>query len=387
MYDYQQREKNKYNKEMDNITKKRAGYGRSFKISSLFGFGFGFIFMAIVLIVQKGQSVFIYILPLLCGSVAGIAGILGNYMDSVLSRKGILNELARRILIFLIVLPISILITLFGIYLFDSNFSVPYLLHNNLLYGMLLGCIFGLFVMFLEYHTWKTKKRMLTLELENKFLEELAEKDELLKETSNNLYITEERNRMARELHDSISQGIHGVIYSTKSLQYHLNQENIDINKLKEITDHLEKTADVTLSELRSMILELKPALLEDRGLYQALTLLLDLFSKRQQINIKQEIEEINGLIPEQEVAIYRIVQEALTNIQKHSDAEQVIVSLRKKVGQILLSIKDNGKGFYVDEKIYGNGLQNMKIRSQKNGGKMEIKSDSKNGTTIKVIF
>ncbi len=387
MYDFQKRKKDKYRDEMYNITKERAGYGRSFKISSLFGFGFGLVFMAIVLIVQKGQNLFIYILPLLCGGVAGLAGLIGNYMDSVLSRKGILNELSRRILVFLIVLPFSILITLLGIYLFDNNFSVPYLLHNNLLYGMLLGCIFGLFVMFLEYHTWKTKKRMLTLELENKYLEELAEKDELLKETSKSLYITEERNRMARELHDSISQGIHGVIYSTKSLQYHLSQDEIDITKLKEITDHLEKTADVTLSELRSMILELKPALLEDRGLYQALTLLLDLFSKRQEINIKQEIDEISELIPEQEVAIYRIVQEALTNIQKHSAADQIIIKLKKKEGQILLIIKDNGKGFVVDDKISGNGLQNMKIRSQKNGGKMEIKSDPKSGTTIKVIF
>ncbi|MFP4661229.1 MAG: sensor histidine kinase [Halanaerobiales bacterium] len=248
--------------------------------------------------------------------------------------------------------------------------------------------------MILEYNSWKTKKKMLILELENRYLEELTEKDEILQEASKNLFITEERNRMARELHDSISQGIHGIIYSTKSLQNYLQKDKIDIEQLKKIIEHLETTAEVTLGELRSMILELKPVLLEDKGLYKALVLLLDLFSKRQQIELTQEIEEIEELTPEQEVAIYRIVQEALTNIQKHSDADIVSVSLKKnqegiksEERKIILTIQDNGKGFDCDNYTEGNGLRNIRLRSEQNGGEIKIESHPGKGTLINVLF
>ncbi|MFP4017272.1 MAG: sensor histidine kinase, partial [Halanaerobiales bacterium] len=292
------------------------------------------------------------------------------------------------ILVFSIVLIFSIIVTFFGIFLYDPRYSLHSFTQNNLLYGVLIGCFFGLIIMILEYNSWKTKKKMLVLELENKYLEELTEKDEILQEASKNLYITEERNRMARELHDSISQGIHGIIYSTKSLQQHLKQDKIDIAKLQIITEHLEATAEVTLGELRSMIMELKPALLEDKGLYRALVLLLDLFAKRQNIIVNQDIEEIEGLTPEQEVAIYRIVQEALTNIQKHSSANHVSVSLKKSDTEgIILSIQDNGKGFDLNENKEGNGLKNMKTRSKNNGGELIIDSHPENGTLIEVVF
>jgi signal transduction histidine kinase len=91
-------------------------------------------------------------------------------------------------------------------------------------------------------------------------------------------------------------------------------------------------------------------------------------------------------LTPEQELAVYRILQEALTNVQKHSGADQVRVFLKKIKGKVFLTIADNGKGFNSSEDK-GHGLDNMKTRAFQNNGKLEIESEPGKDTVIRVIF
>lgn len=377
--------------DINDFEEKEASYGRSFIISSLMGTGFGLLFMLGILVIKGADNLFVYLLPIISGIMSGVAGVMGNFIDGFLFQKGIKNSIIRKLISFIVVLFFTIITTLTAISLLEPNFTIFSLVQSNIIWGLLLGCIFGLIVMIVDYVFWKVKKKMLTLELENKYLGEIAEKEELLEETTKNLLISQERNRMARELHDSISQGIHGIIYTTKSIRHHLKQDNMDRKKALEVADHLEKTAEVTLSELRSMILELKPNLLKEKGLKQALNLLCNLFEKRQQIDVNSEINTISGINPGQEVAIYRIVQEALTNIQKYSGADLVNVQLKKESAlHITLLVKDNGQGFdleSIEDENSGNGLKNMKIRSQKNGGQFSLETNPNKGTKIEVKF
>jgi signal transduction histidine kinase len=137
------------------------------------------------------------------------------------------------------------------------------------------------------------------------------------------------------------------------------------------------------------MIMELKPALLEENGLTEALNLHCDLFARRQNVTVNLDIAEHLPLAPEQEVAVYRIVQEALGNVQKHSDADWASVSLRAmNSGETVnLVVRDNGKGFDPGQPGYGNGLMNMRARCREAGGELTVESAPGEGTTIRASF
>lgn len=257
-----------------------------------------------------------------------------------------------------------------------------------MIWGIVFGVIFAIIIAAFEYYNWKVEQRMAILEIENKYLEDLAAKDMMLKEATKNLLISKERNKMARELHDSISQDIHGLSYGLSSLKNQMKTLNIDDNKVFKILNHLEKTVENTSEELKYMIKELKPAALEKNSLKDALLTHLDLFEARQEIEVKKNIDDITTLSPEQEYSVFRIVQEALTNIQKHSKANEVKINFKKQSSQsdrIQLIIEDNGQGFDIDNIKRGNGLNNMELRSRQIGGNFEIKSKFEKGTIIKV--
>jgi signal transduction histidine kinase len=236
----------------------------------------------------------------------------------------------------------------------------------------------------IDDYLWNMRRKVLTLELENKYLAELTEKDEQLQETFKNLIIAEERNRMARELHDSVSQGIQGILYTAHSLKEHLRPKEEQTGK---ILEHLLITAETTLNELRTMIFELKPSLLEERGLAEAVKIQCDLFARRLKVKCNFAIGKISGITAQQEMAVYRIVQEALANIQQHAGADQINVILYMEENNLKLIIKDNGKGFDIKEVTHGNGLDNMRSRCLENNGVFSIESIPNEGTTIEAIF
>lgn len=214
-------------------------------------------------------------------------------------------------------------------------------------------------------------------------LAELALREELLQKAARNLAVAEERNRMARELHDSITQNIHGILYSLRPLREVLagNQQGM------KILNHLEETAAGALQELRRLVMELSPSPLEDRSLEEALSLQCDLFTRRTQVELSLELDYNGTLQPDQEMAVYRITQEALANIQKHAEAGRVVVSLQSDADTVCLSITDNGKGFDPKTAGKGHGLANMAQRARQSGGKLEIKSAPRQGTTITLKF
>ncbi|HZK25553.1 MAG TPA: histidine kinase, partial [Oscillospiraceae bacterium] len=145
------------------------------------------------------------------------------------------------------------------------------------------------------------------------------------------------------ELHDSISQGVQGLIFALHSLRHELDGPP---QRVADILQHLEATARSTLDELRALIEELKPSLLVEQGLAASIQAASELFSQRQTIPVELAYELTALLSPEVEMTIYRIIQEALANIEKHAQAQQVTIRISDLEGQVLLSVKDDGQGF-----------------------------------------
>ncbi len=362
-------------------TTKRAGYWSTFLLGAAFGGAFGILADIVYLLLEDLRSWEILLaMPIGATVLSGLGGIGGTLLEKVLLRIGVTNRPFLRMIISFVIIAI-VIVVIPGFLVIRSQALV----WRQYFLGAAIGCGFGLAIAIVSYQIDKMRQRVSRLEMENEYLTEIAAKDQQLQETTKNLMIAEERNRMARELHDSISQGIHGILYSVHSLRKHLNATD---EKTAQMVDYLQNTAEATLSELRAMIMELKPAIMEEHGLIEAIRLQSELFARRQQMTLDLNLGEAKGLSPEQEMAVYRIVQEALANIQRHSKAKGLRLMLITELsGDVVLEIVDNGKGFDLREIRRGNGLENMAARCRENGGEFRIESEPGQGTGIIVRF
>lgn len=346
-----------------------------------FGLVIGIVFLLLE-IVDHPPLVFLPALVLLTAGVSGLSGLLGAVLDDMLKRRGISNPALRSLVLFTLIALItfgSTILIISNLQLFEispelTRFAMP---------AMFLGLVFGIIVTLINYRLETMEQKMRLLEVENRYLAELAHKDQLLDEAARNLAVAEERNSMARELHDTISQGIHGIVFSLRTLRRQMGKNS----DAEEVIGHLEETTQATLQELRRLIMELTPSPLENNSLAEALRLHCDLFSRRQGIPVSCDIRYDGKLSPEQEVAVYRIVQEALANVQKHAKAGSVILSLGTQGDQTILRIQDNGQGFNPASTDKGNGLANMAARARQNNGTFSLQSRHGSGTSIEVLF
>lgn len=239
--------------------------------------------------------------------------------------------------------------------------------------GLVMGAIYGIY-----------RFQVDTLNEKMEFLEALSEKNKQLQEASRRLAIIEERNRMGRELHDTVSQGLHGLIFSIHSLRHELANPS---EREMAIMSHMEATAKSTLDELRAMIEELKPSLLGEAGLKDAIKTTVHLFSQRTNIPAEVDLDLPEFVPPDMEMAIYRVTQEALANIEKHADADHIYYSILLQEGQLIVTIRDDGKGFVKNKQGSGNGLENIRQRVEDADGILHIISKPGRGTTILIKF
>lgn len=319
---------------------------------------------------------------LLCGTFSGLAGLGGAHLDEWLRRRGMERVLLRLGLSFGAVALLAVLLAYLGTALFGA-FPPNRGLQRTAAGGIAAGLAFGAVFALGNYLVWRNRQRMMVLEMENRHLAELASREELLREAARNMAVSEERNRMARELHDTISQGMHGIVYSLRSLHALLEGNERGL----EILDHLEQTAGETLQELRRLVKELTPSPLEEHGLAEALRRHCDLFQRRQGIAVELRLDFRGGLPPGQEAALYRIAQEALTNAWRHSGAGRVEVALSGGPGGTVLTIRDHGCGFDPAAVPRGHGLANMRERAGRSGGHFGIRTAPGGGTVIEVSF
>ncbi|HHT27577.1 MAG TPA: sensor histidine kinase [Firmicutes bacterium] len=363
-----------------------SDYLRSFWVSARAGAVFGIViagFFLNIATIPWPPVPFIVATSLGAALFSGLAGLSGAYLDVILERHGVTNKAQRGVITFGVVALMTVAITYLGGMVTnaftDSDFR------RLALGGAAAGVGFGAIFAFATFRAEMTRQKMLLLEMQNKHLTEIADRELLLREAARNLAIAEERNRMARELHDSISQGMHGIIYSLRSLRSVLENHERGLT----ILGHLEETADNTLKELRRLVMELSPSSLEAGDLPEALRLHCDLYKRRQQVACELESDYQGGLHPEQEMAVYRIVQESLANAQQHAAASCIKVRLHEDAAGVTLSVSDDGKGFdpQAAAKGTGHGLTNMTTRARQSGGELRIDTAPGKGTTIRVVF
>ena len=201
------------------------------------------------------------------------------------------------------------------------------------------------------------------------------------------LLIVEERNRLARELHDAVTQSLYSLtLYAETSLRF--SRSNQPAMAL-EYMEHVAETAQQALREMRLLLHNLRPAVLEQLGLVQAIRQRFDAVEKRVGIEVDYQIRGEIDLPPKVEEALYHIVQEALNNALKHAAATQISLVLSQEGEQISLAVADNGKGFKLVALGDGGGLglTSMRERIDSFGGNLVINTEIGGGSQILVTL
>lgn len=191
----------------------------------------------------------------------------------------------------------------------------------------------------------------------------------------------EERGRVARELHDGISQILVGVRYALDNARRRLDRGD------KTAGAPLAKgiaTLGEAISEVRRISRDLRPGVLDDLGLGPALRTLTEEFAARTGIEVTfSTVVFRNRLDQDAKTALYRVAQEALTNIERHADASRVTIDLRGHRGGATLVITDNGCGFASNARTQGLGLRNMQERMDQLGGTLYLRPVPGEGMTL----
>src|SRR5919109_293254 len=186
-----------------------------------------------------------------------------------------------------------------------------------------------------------------------------------------------ERRRLARELHDETGQALTSILLGLRAREAARKDVREPIEELRELVV-------ATLQDVRRLAVELRPKALDDFGLVPALERLVDSF--REQTGMTVDVEARLGperLPPEVETALYRITQEALTNVVKHARARRVSIVLTRRNGAVTAVIEDDGRGFEETRDGEGLGLLGMRERLELINGKLTVESSHGAGTSI----
>lgn len=219
------------------------------------------------------------------------------------------------------------------------------------------------------------------------------QKEELLRQLSGHLMSAQdqERRRIARELHDNSGQTLAAIAVNLSRIENLLPDS---APKVKNLVADTAAMAEQTSREIRTISYLLHPPLLEEAGLTAAIGWLANGFTQRS--GIKTEVDmppELERLPSDIEVTLFRIVQETLTNVARHSGSKTAFIKLTRQPGEIILSVRDEGKGIPPEklEKVHGNvsalgvGVAGVWERVRQFGGALDINSNSR-GTTVMVV-
>jgi signal transduction histidine kinase len=221
-------------------------------------------------------------------------------------------------------------------------------------------------------------------------LEQSQRMQEQLRQLTRQLLLAqeEERKKISRELHDEIAQTLTGInvrLAALKNAATH-NTKGLQ-NKISSAQRMVEKSVDIVHRFAR----ELRPTVLDDLGLIPALHSFVKSFSKQTRVHVRLTIfAGVEKLDNARRTTLYRVAQEALTNVARHAQASVVDVSIEKLSNGICMTIKDDGKSFQVDRILQANknkrlGLLGMRERVEMVGGSFHVESVPDKGTTIRV--
>ena len=226
--------------------------------------------------------------------------------------------------------------------------------------------------------------------------EELKNSHEQLRQLSAHLHSIreDESKRIARDLHDGLGQILTALKFDISMLDKQLKEQipsNKEFKPLKKKTKSMISKVDATIDAMRRISANLRPVVLDDIGLNAAIEWLAGDFKERTNLGCKLELGSEEELVTEPEVAttLYRIVQEAFTNIIRHSRARNVKVSLIRNTKDIVLTVTDDGKGIAKGKRKSASsfGLVGIQERARGLGGTFEIEGKRGVGTTVTVII
>ena len=188
-----------------------------------------------------------------------------------------------------------------------------------------------------------------------------------------------ERQRIARELHDEVGQTLTGVMLQVDGLAATIPEES------QEQLDELRETARHGTEEVRRIVRRLRPEALEDLGLQTALAALATAIGEQARLRIERRLEPRLPLSQEQELVVYRIAQEALTNVARHADAAHVHLQLERASAHVVLTVRDDGRGLPPDAFRSSEGIRGMRERAMLIGAQLTIAEPPSGGTEVRL--
>jgi len=202
---------------------------------------------------------------------------------------------------------------------------------------------------------------------------------------SRELSVVEERNRLARDLHDSVVQTLFSMSLTAEAAAANLA---MDPEKARGEVENLRELAREALQEARALIFELRPGSLESEGLVPTLQKHVDVVRRVSQKDVTLRTAEYERQSSELEKELFRITQEAINNAIKHADATLIAIELTSGDGLVLLTIADDGVGFDPSDpqiRTRRLGVTSMEERAEELGGSMSIQSHADVGTRVHV--
>jgi two-component system, NarL family, sensor kinase len=222
-------------------------------------------------------------------------------------------------------------------------------------------------------------------------LSEQRKADTKLRAMARQIVMTQEaeRARVARELHDGVSQWLVSVKYQFESAQDRARRSASDPELVRTLDGGVQRLREV-LGEVRRISHDLRPALLDDLGLARALEHLAREWTERSGIHIETRCDDA-GEVPEAvATALFRVAQEALGNVEQHARAERVTLTLQRSAGTLRFAVIDDGRGFDTDAMLRspraGLGMTHMRERIESLGGRFELASSAA-GTRLAAVF
>lgn len=214
-------------------------------------------------------------------------------------------------------------------------------------------------------------------------LNQMAEQLQNLMQTRADLATLEERNRLARDLHDSVKQQVFATAMQLGAAQTILESDPVTAKTHLQEAEQLARQAQ---QELTGLIQELRPAALEGKGLVEALRSYSNDWSRRTAILVEIKVTGERPLPLEVEQPLFRVAQEALANVARHSRASQVSVHLAWQDPSFTLTISDNGQGFDPATTTYGVGVHSMQERLVSVNGRLTLTSAPNQGTKVTAV-
>lgn len=221
----------------------------------------------------------------------------------------------------------------------------------------------------------ETLGRFATVAIENARL--LAEAEERA--------VVEERQRLGRELHDSVSQSLYGIGLGAQAALASLEAGTAE--ETRQTIEYILSLARAGLDDMRALLFKLRPEALDDEGLVVALSRQAESLRVRYGLAVELDLGDEPALSPVARHALYRIASEAIHNVIKHSRASRLTVRLREGAGQVELEIEDNGEGFEPDHCHRGLGLTTMRERAVEAGGQLQVQATPGQGARLLVTI